>query len=287
MGIAIVIEVHHLSYQYPSTTRPALTDVNLEIPQGQFCGIVGPNRSGKSTLCYVLTGFAHHFFHGDLNGTVLVDGKDVGSTPLEELVTFVGLVLDNPFNQITGARFTVREEIAFGLENLGIQREEMNDRIDQAMEQVGISELGERSPISLSGGEQQRLAIASILAMRPKLIVLDEPTAQLDPLGSRTVLDVLASLSDDLGTTILLVEHKLEWLARYADRIILLNKGSIEADGSPQAVLGSSATAMTGTRQTQYSRVARKGIEMGLIPKGEQIPVTLEDAIEFFDEDPR
>jgi energy-coupling factor transporter ATP-binding protein EcfA2 len=279
----MMIEVRHLSYSYPSATTPALVDLNLEIPKGQFCGVVGPNRAGKSTLCYVLTGFAQHFFRGKLQGDVRVGGKDVASTPLEELVTFSGLVLDNPFSQITGARFTVREEVAFGLENLGISRVEMDERIDQALHQVGISNLGERSPMTLSGGEQQRLAIASILAMQPKLIVLDEPTAQLDPAGTRQVLDVLASLTADRGTTILLVEHKLEWLASHADRVILLNQGSIVADGPPHQILGSQQMADLGARQTRYSMVSHLAVERDLKPEDETIPVTLEQAINFFE----
>ena len=277
-----MIKIRHLTYTYPSTSTPALVDLSLEVPAGQFCGVVGPNRSGKSTLCYVLTGFAHHFFRGELRGEVRVAGLDVATTPLEELVAFAGLVLANPFNQVTGARFTVREEVAFGLENLGIPRGEMNERIDQALDQVGIPDLADRSPMALSGGEQQRLAIAAILAMQPKLIVLDEPTAQLDPAGSRHVLDVLASMAADHGTTIVLIEHKLEWLAHHADRVILLRKGSIEADGPPRQVLASMEAAGSGVQQTRYSLAARKAVESGLMPGNKVIPVTLEQAIEFF-----
>lgn len=257
-------------------------DLSLDIPAGQFCGVVGPNRSGKSTLCYVLTGFAHHFFRGELRGEVRVAGLDVVSTPLEELVTVAGLVLDNPFNQVTGARFTVKEEVAFGLENLGIPRDEMNERIDQALDQVGIPDLAERAPMALSGGEQQRLAIAAILAMQPKLIVLDEPTAQLDPAGSRQVLDVLASMAAVHGTTIVLVEHKLEWLAHHADRVILLNKGSLEADGPPDQVLASEEAGSIGVQQTRYSLAARKAVKSGLMPGNRVIPVTLGQAVDFF-----
>jgi energy-coupling factor transporter ATP-binding protein EcfA2 len=282
LGAATLIKIRHLTYTYPSTSIPALVDLSLEIPAGKFCGVVGPNRSGKSTLCYVLTGFAHHFFRGELRGEVAVASLDVTSTPLEELVAFAGLVLENPFNQITGARFTVREEVAFGLENLGVPRGEMNERIDQALDQVGIIDLADRSPMSLSGGEQQRLAIAAILVMQPKLIVLDEPTAQLDPSGSRQVLNVLASVAADHGTTVVLVEHKLEWLSHHADRVILLRNGSIEADGPPSQVLASKVAADIGVHQTRYSLAARKAVETGLMPGNKVIPVTLEQAVGFF-----
>ena len=230
----------------------------------------------------MITGFAHHFFHGELRGEVRVANLNVVSTPLEELVAFAGLVLENPFNQITGARFTVREEVAFGLENLGIPRGEMNERIDQTLEQVGILGLADRSPMALSGGEQQRLAIAAIIAMQPKLIVLDEPTAQLDPAGSRQVLDVLTSLAADHGTTILLVEHKLEWLSQHADRVILLRNGTIEADGPPSQVLASKVAADIGVRQTRYSLAARKAVESGMMPLNKVIPVNLDQAVGFF-----
>ncbi len=278
-----MIKVRHLTYTYPSTSTPALVDLSLEIPAGQFCAVVGPNRSGKSTLCYVLTGFAHHFFHGELRGEVRIAGLDLASTSLGEIVALAGLVLENPFNQVTGARFTVREEVAFGLENLGVSRDEMDERIDLALDQVGIFDLAERSPMALSGGEQQRLGIAAILVMRPKLIVLDEPTAQLDPSGSRQVLDVLSTMAADHGTTIVLVEHKLEWLAHHADRVILLRNGSIEADGSPRRVLASMEAAGAGVRQTKYSLAARKAVESGLIQGDRVIPVTLEQAVEFFE----
>jgi energy-coupling factor transporter ATP-binding protein EcfA2 len=198
------------------------------------------------------------------------------------MVTFAGLVLQNPFNQVTGARFTVRDEVAFGLENLGIPLGEMNERIDQVLDQVGIADLADRSPMALSGGEQQRLAIAAIIAMQPKLIVLDEPTAQLDPSGSRQVLDVLTSMAEDHGTTVLLVEHKLEWLSHHADRIILLRNGSIEADGPPSEVLASKVAAEIGVQQTRYSLAAHKVVESGLMPGNKVIPVNLDQAVGFF-----
>ena len=146
--------------------------------------MVGPNGAGKSTLCYTIAGFVPHFFKGELTGAVLVDGSDLQSSTLNEWVLTVGLAFQNPFNQISGAKYTVFEELAFGLENIGIPRDEMIARVEESMKLTGISDLADRSPYSLSGGQQQRVALTSILVMQPKVLVLDEPTSQMDPVGN-------------------------------------------------------------------------------------------------------
>src|SRR5690606_15306128 len=151
------------SYWYPATEQPALDRITLDIPEGQFLGIVGANGAGKSTLCYALSGFVPHFYNGESEGELSFDSTPMADLNLGVLAGQVGLVFQNPFNQISGARFTVREEIAFGLENLGLPRAKMHARIDEALELVNIQELAERSPFSVSGGQQQRIAIASIL----------------------------------------------------------------------------------------------------------------------------
>src|SRR3990170_247417 len=260
-----MIEVHGFSFTYAGTATPALRDVDLKVPKGQLCAIVGPNGAGKSTLCYALAGFVPHFFRGELKGQVRVGDRNVPDTPLPELSGEIGLVFQNPFNQITGARFTVLEEVAFGLENLGVPRAEILDRANEALRLTGLGSLGDRSPYALSGGQQQRLAIASMLAMRPRLLVLDEPTSQLDPAGTEALFTHLSHLASSGSVT------------------VVLSGGRIVADGKPREVLASPAMEALGIRPTYYTQAARAAVESGLAPdgRGRPLPVTLEQAAEF------
>ncbi|NIS80434.1 MAG: ATP-binding cassette domain-containing protein [Anaerolineales bacterium] len=277
-----MIRVESLSYSYPNSDQIVLREIDLRIPKGQFCGVVGPNEAGKSTLCYALTGFIPHYYKGNLTGQVSIAGKDVANTPLYELAGVIGLVFQNPFNQITGSRFTVREEVAFGLENLGMEREEMFKRVAWALDLMGLKDLADRSPFALSGGQQQRLAIAAMVAMRPRILVLDEPTSQLDPVGTRELFASLHAMSEEGEITVVLVEHKLEWLAGFADRVILLAEGSIVADGPPRTVLASPLMERYGVRQTRYTRAASLAQERGAIGRDRMLPVTLEEAVDTF-----
>lgn len=163
------VNLQNVTYKYPLTEKPVLQNLSLQIQEGEFVSVIGPNGAGKSTLCYALAGFVPHFFKGEINGEIEVDGKKSSESTLDEWVLNVGLAFQNPFNQISGAKYTVFEEIAFGLENIGVPREEMKKRVEEAMSLTGISELADRSPYSLSGGQQQRVALTSILVMRPRL----------------------------------------------------------------------------------------------------------------------
>lgn len=274
-----MVEIRDLTYRYPRASKPIFTNLNLEIAAGQFCAVLGANAAGKSTLCYTISGFVPHFYRGQFSGDVRVAGHNVPETPLAELAGTVGLVFANPFNQITGAKFSVREEIAFGLENLGVPRPEMEERIERVMEVVGLSDLAGRSPYALSGGQQQRLAIASILVMEPQVLVLDEPTAHLDPDGARDVFEILSNLSQSRETTVVLATHHVEWVAVFADRAIVLQEGQIVADGSPLEILAAPELEEYGVSLTRYTTVARRS---GKQADGGQIPVTLEQAISFF-----
>lgn len=277
-----MIQLNQVTYTYPATARPVLRDITLEIPAGQFCAVVGANGAGKSTLAYTIAGFIPHFYKGKLAGSVLVNGKETSQAPLNELVEQVGLIFQNPFNQISGTKFTVREEIAFGLENLGLPREEMEARIQAALSLVDIEDLADRYPLALSGGQMQRVAIASVLAMRPQVLVLDEPTSQLDPIGSREVFAALRVLLAQGGMTVVMIEHKLEWVAVFADRAIALVEGSVAADGDPTDVLTDEDLVGKTVGQTRYTRAARQAQGYGGWPPGRQLPVTLEQAEEGF-----
>jgi energy-coupling factor transport system ATP-binding protein len=277
-----MLNLEEVTYAYPRSERAALQQVNLSIPSGQFCAVIGANGAGKSSLCYALTGFIPHFFKGNLTGTVSFEDRLTAETPLAELAGVVGLVFANPFNQITGARFTVREEIAYGLENMGVPREEMLVRVEAVMDLVGLSDLAERSPMALSGGQQQRLALASMIVMKPRLLVLDEPTSQLDPIGTHQMFDALRSLVNAGDTTIFLVSHKVEWVAAFAHRVLVMAEGRIVADGSPAEVLASPQLTEQGLRPTNYTAAARQAVAQELVDHQGSLPVTLAQATEFF-----
>jgi len=278
-----IINLQQVTYKYPLTDTPALQNINLQVNEGEFLAIIGPNGAGKSTLCYTLAGFVPHFFKGELTGLVEVLGRESHNSTLSEWVLNVGLAFQNPFNQISGAKYTVFEELAFGLENIGIPREEMKARVEDAMKLTGISDLAERSPYSLSGGQQQRVALTSILVMQPKVLVLDEPTSQMDPIGTREVFGVIRRMAES-GMTVILVEHKVEWIAQFADRVIALKDGQIFLDGTPSEVLTSPLLQENGFGISRYTSVARKAKELGLWKKDE-LPVTLDEAVDGFTTD--
>jgi energy-coupling factor transport system ATP-binding protein len=275
-----IVNLQNVTYKYPLTNSPILEDISLQIEDGEFVAIVGPNGAGKSTLCYTIAGFVPHFFKGEMTGIVEVAGIESHNSSLHEWVLNVGLAFQNPFNQISGAKYTVFEEIAFGLENIGIPRDEMIARVEDAMKLTGISDLADRSPYSLSGGQQQRVALTSILVMQPKVLVLDEPTSQMDPIGTREVFGVIRKMAEQ-GMTVILVEHKVEWIAQFSDRIIALKDGHILLEGTPRDVLTSPVLEKSGFGISRYTSVARKAKEMGLW-KNDQLPVTLDEAVEGF-----
>jgi energy-coupling factor transporter ATP-binding protein EcfA2 len=276
-----IINLQNVTYQYPLTATPALQQVDLQVEEGEFVALIGPNGAGKSTLCYTISGFIPHFFKGELSGTVEVVGAETQQSSLSEWVLNAGLAFQNPFNQISGAKYTVYEEIAFGLENIGVPREQIRQRVDQIIVQTGIDDLADRSPYSLSGGQQQRVALASILVMRPKVLVLDEPTSQLDPLGSREVFQMIKSMSQG-GLTVVMSEHKVEWIALFADRVIALSDGQIVEQGKPAEVLTSERLANLGFGQSRFTEAARMALQQGLWPAERCLPLTLEDAVDGF-----
>ena len=276
-----IINLQNVTYKYPLTDTPALENIKLQIEEGEFVAVIGPNGSGKSTLCYMLAGFVPHFYKGELTGIVEVADVETQGSTLSEWVMNVGLAFQNPFNQISGAKYTVFEEIAFGLENIGVPRDEMKERVERALEMTDISDLAERSPYSLSGGQQQRVALTSILVMEPKVLVLDEPTSQMDPIGTREVFGVIRTMAER-GMTVVLAEHKMEWIAQFADRVIALHEGKILLDGKPGEVLTSDLLDGKGFGISRYTSTAREAKKQGLWPKERSLPVTLDEAVPGF-----
>lgn len=277
-----MIHVEGLTYTYPASDQPALRSIDLQVSRGEMLGVAGPNKAGKSTLLLALAGFIPHFYGGETIGSVRVGSRDLAGMRLEDLVGTVGLVFQDPFNQITGARFTVREEIGFGLENLGVARQEMNRRIEEILELMDLTEEADRSPYALSGGQQQRLALASVLVMEPEVLLLDEPTSQLDPAGTQELFRALKQLSDAREVTVVLTEHKLEWMVETVDRVALLEEGQISAIEAPRQVLGDPARLTHGVPRTQYTQAALLARRRGLLEREGPLPVTLDQAVEEF-----
>ncbi|MCR2783885.1 MULTISPECIES: ABC transporter ATP-binding protein [unclassified Microbacterium] len=276
-----MITLSDISYAYPDAEHFALEHVDLEVAQGEIVGIVGASGAGKTTLAKIIAGFIPHVDGGELTGTVIVDGADVADLKLADAVAKVGLVIQNPFNQISGAKYTVRDEIAFGLENLGVPRAEMAQRVDAAAELLGISHLLDRSPYALSGGQQQLLAIASMVVLRTPVLVMDEPTSQLDPAGTRMVFEVLAALRD-AGTTIVVFEHKVELLRQHCDRIAVIAHERVAAIGEPREILSDERLDQWGIEATRYAAAARAAVRRGILSAEIDIPVSLEEAAAVF-----
>jgi energy-coupling factor transporter ATP-binding protein EcfA2 len=273
------LSVENLSFQYLHGNVRALIHVTCDLHPGTVTAIVGANGAGKSTLCYALAGFIPHFFKGEMQGSVRVNGADTRAISLADFVTQVGMVFQNPFHQISGAKLTVAEEIAFGLENLGIARDEMQARVEDALDLFGLRAVASQSPFALSGGQQQRLALASIFVMQTPTMILDEPTAQLDPEGTRQVMEAIETLAAH-GRTMVLVEHKLEWVARLATRVLVLERGALVADGAPRAIL--ERANEWGLNETRYARAARMARARALSQNNALLPQTLEEATEWF-----
>jgi energy-coupling factor transporter ATPase len=254
-----VIQTRNLTYTYPSGTRPSIKDVSIKIEKGEFVLITGPSGCGKTTLCRCFNGLIPHFYQGEMKGEVTVVGFKVDEQPIYELAKHVGLVFQNPENQLFA--LSVEKDVAFGLENLGVPREEMQKRVNWALKQAGIYDIRERAPHELSGGQQQRVAIASVLAMQPEVIVLDEPTSFLDPLGAKRIFEVIYDLNRKLGITVMLVEHRLDLTARYANHIVILDDGNVVLDGEPRKVLASEEARLIGIgipKPTRLYQILRK-----------------------------
>lgn len=273
------IEIKDLTYTYPATKEPVLKNINLQVEKGQLLGVIGANRSGKSSLAYALAGVIPHLYQGEFSGSLRVGKLNTREHSVGELLRQVGLVLQHPMHQLSGARYTVFEEVAFGLENIGVAREEMQARVENALAQVGLRDFAERSPYQLSGGQQQRLMIAAILALAPPILVLDEPTSFLDPQGTAQVFELLVKLKEG-GHTIVITSQRLAQLAETADRVVALADSEIVMDGTPREVLTSPKLKKIGLRWSRYTQVGVLAKERGLWDAQNPLPVTFDEAVE-------
>ncbi|MBC1806463.1 ABC transporter ATP-binding protein [Listeria sp. FSL L7-0993] len=271
-----VITLENVSYKYPIGHKEVLQNINLSIEKGKFYALIGSNDAGKTTLCNLLRGFIPHFYHGELAGEVLVFGKRLEEWTLSDLSQKIGYVFQNPFTQISGSKETVFEEIAFGLENLGMPENIIREKVNAIIDLLEINFLRDKNPNFLSGGQKQRISLASIIVMEPEILIIDEPTSQLDPQGTEDVFKIIKMMKD-LGSTIILVEHKMELVAEYADEIILLQDGEIKMNGPKQDVLSKEQVIEYGGVIPQFAILGLELKKAG-IPL-EKIPLTEDAAV--------
>lgn len=271
------VEVKNLTYQYPTDEKKILKDVSFKVKKGEFCSIVGANGSGKTTLCNAIRGFVPKFYKGTMEGQVLINGRDIAEEEIGDLATEIGFVFQNPFTQISGVADTVYDELAYGLENLGVDPEEIHQRVEKILKVTKTEEFRDRNPYQLSGGQQQRVALAAILVMEQDILVIDEPTSQLDPQSTNDVFDIIQVMKE-MGKTIILVEHKMEEVAKYSDHIIVMDEGKIVLEGTPKEVFTSAECEKYRLRLPECTAIGKYLIKEGVcLP---EIPITVEDAVE-------
>ncbi len=230
-----MIDIQDLTFTYKDEPAPALSGISLTVTDGAFLGIIGPAGAGKTTLIRAVSGVIPHHYTGDYYGSVRVNGLDTVDTPLTDLSRLVGMVFQDVDSQIISS--VVEDELLYGLENFGVPREEIPSRLEFALDRVGIADLRDRTIASLSGGQRQKVAIASIIALKPRVLVMDEPTGELDPRSSRQVFALLKELNEEQGITIVIIEQKIMLLCEFAKQLAVLNEGRIVRQGDTRDVL--------------------------------------------------
>lgn len=273
------LKLENVNYKYPLEEKNTLQNINIEIKKGEFWAVIGKNGSGKTTLCNILRRFVPDFYKGELTGKITLEGKELKDYSQKEIVQKIGFVFQNPFTQISGVKNTVFEEIAYGLENLGIERETIISEVEKILKLLEIEKLRDKNPYNLSGGQKQRVALASIIAMNPDILVIDEPTSQLDPKGTEDIFKIINLMANE-GKTIILVEHKLELIAEYAENILVLDEGEIILSGKANEVLNNKILLEKEIGMTQYSMLAYELEKSGKV-EFEEIPITKEKTVEL------
>ena len=273
------LKLENVNYKYPLEEKNTLQNINIEIKKGEFWAVIGKNGSGKTTLCNILRRFVPDFYKGELTGKITLEGKELKDYSQKEIVQKIGFVFQNPFTQISGVKNTVFEEIAYGLENLGIEREIIISEVEKILKLLEIEKLRDKNPYNLSGGQKQRVALASIIAMNPDILVIDEPTSQLDPKGTEDIFKIINLMANE-GKTIILVEHKLELIAEYAENILVLDEGEIILSGKANEVLNNKILLEKEIGMTQYSMLAYE-LEKARKIELEEIPITKEKIVEL------
>lgn len=263
-------------FRYPTEAAPALDGVTLSIQDGEVIGLAGPTGAGKTTLCMALAGLVPHATGGVLEGDLILAGRNSRGSSLGELLTpldpdraLVAVTFQDPESQIVG--MTVEEDLAFGAENLGVPPDEIGRRISEALAFVRLEHLRDEFPYALSGGQKQRVAIASALVMRPRLLILDEPTSELDPVGRAEIFELISRLAASGGYAILIVEHALDELVAAVDRLLIMEAGRVVFDDAPGRVLRHvDQLVKIGVRPPDASILGLAAEQVGLVPRQDQ-----------------
>ena len=262
----MTLTLQAVGYRYAGADQPSLLDIDLELRDGEVVGVAGASEAGKTTLCLVASGLAPRTVGGRIRGTILLDGENVDAWPMHRLSGRIGIGFQNPSTQLSQVAGTVFEEVAFGPMNFGGTRDEVVARTWEALDALRIDDLAERDPQRLSGGQQQLVAMAGLLALRPAHLVLDEPTAQLDPAGTRLVADAIAALAAD-GVSILVTEQKTDLLAEVATRVVVLAEGRVVLQGPSADVLDDARLIELGVSAPSAVRLRRAVTEAGIDPE--------------------
>lgn len=276
--MSVCVEYRDVSYAYPLTEKAAVRHLNCKLETGKCYGVIGPNAGGKTTFCNLMRGLCPNFYSGTLRGTVVIDGKELGEWDEGDLSVRIGYVFQDPFAQVSGIKETVFEEIGMGLENLGVEQEEMIQRILKTAKLVKVDHLLQKHPLALSGGQCQRVAFASVLVLDSDIVVIDEPTSQLDPEGTLDVFEIIKGLKE-MGKTIIIAEHKIDLLAQYCDEIIAMAGGEIIMQGPTRQVLANPSLPEHGVQIPQVVQLAAAMAKAGKPLGG--IPIDLQQAVEL------
>jgi len=276
--VSVVIEASDLWFKYVGSEDWVLKNINFRMREGETVVIMGPSGCGKSTLLYTLVGMIPHIIRGEMRGNVSVLGKSVLDSRPEELSRYIGFVFQNPELQVLMP--TVIEELVFGLENMGLSREDIRGRVDEVLEFINFKGRELEDPHTLSSGEKQVLAIASVLALRPKILVLDEPTSMLDHVGTQRILSLIERLKRETNLSLLVVEHRIEWIAEHADKVIIMRDGEFVAEGRPSEIFSSEDLILkTGVRPPQVSEIFYSVVKQRPDLFRGKIPITLQEAL--------
>jgi len=271
-----IIQIVNYSWKYPDSENPALNGVNLQIMPGEFVGIIGPNGAGKTTLALSMNGLIPGQYHGIKQGEVFVLGKEVEEYPKGELQMHVGMVFSDPEAQFTA--MTVEDELVFGLENLGLSRNDIKERLEWVVQLTDLQRLLNKPPYEISGGQKQRVALAAVLAMKPQVMVLDEPTSMLDPLSRKRIFQVLRQLRETQQHTIIMIEHSLENLTPLTDRMILLSEGNVVLHADTRSFFQDPTLVERGVYPSEVIQYFHQIKKRGWYE--DEIPITLDEAIE-------
>lgn len=275
-----LITLKNVNYTYPLETVATIKNLNLTLEKGQVYGLIGANNAGKTTLCNIIRGFIPSVYKGKLDGDILLKGKELTTYDAGEIASIIGYSFQNPFTQISGVKETVYEEIAYGMENLGVPREKMIQKVEELLKLFNLERLRDKNPFELSGGQKQRIALASIIALDPEIIILDEPTSQLDPKSTEDIFNIVKLLKS-IGKTIILIEHKVDLIAEYCDEVVLMENGQIIMKGVSREILTNESVLKHGGQLPQVTLFFLEGRKAGKISTDKEIPITINEAHEF------